>query len=273
MYTTIERQVVLEKLIHIISSISDVEGLLLVGSGAIGFADEFSDIDLSVVVNPEEKTQAVWDELNKRIFDEFDVFKCLLNEYGVNDYISVILLGNFLEIDVGVISLNKLIAKREQWKVLIDKSGKIEDKMKCTWENRNLPVLNLEIEQSLNAIWYHIKNAIFALKRNKSFRAVKELEEIRNEIVEIKAIQENKIAKHYRDVDQMKVLFKKRLEQTYFHRIDILTLEKSFKELFELYFDIVKEIVDDVEIVDYETKLRGFVVELGLWEVDVHVNC
>ncbi len=82
MYTVVERKDALEKLIEIISSMPNVEGCLLVGSGAIGFTDEWSVIDVSVVVYPEENTRAVWDELNKKILDRFSIYKYLLNEYG-----------------------------------------------------------------------------------------------------------------------------------------------------------------------------------------------
>ncbi|MCQ1529937.1 nucleotidyltransferase domain-containing protein [Lutispora saccharofermentans] len=264
MYTVVERKDALEKLIEIISSMPNVEGCLLVGSGAIGFTDEWSDIDVSVVVYPEENTRAVWNELNKKILDSFSIYKYLLNEYGINNYITVILLKNFLEIDVGVISLNNLSAKREYWKVLFDKSSRVADKMKNTWENRKYPVLSTEIEQSLNSFWYNFKNAAFAIKRNKSYRAVKELEEIRNEIIRLKAIQEDKISKHYRDVDEMESWFIKRLENTFFGEIDIASLTNCFVSLLDLYFEVVKDMYRNCEVNEYEAQLRDFLYELGI---------
>lgn len=264
MYTEIDRQEILEKIVSILSSTCGIEGALLVGSGANGFSDRWSDIDLSIVVYPGDNTRMIWDKLNERILKEFDVLKVSLNEYGANNYISVILLTNFLELDMGVISLSNLTAKRDQWKILFDKSGKVSEKMEETWAKRRVPVLSTVVEQSLDSIWYHIKNAAFAVKRNKPYRAVKELEEFRNEIVELKALHENKIAKHFRDVDEMDGLFTERLGQTFFKELTIDSLAKVLIIMYELYFDVVKEIHNNFEVIQYENQLREFLRDLEL---------
>lgn len=264
-----DRKEALNKIEQICKSIEDIDGVLLVGSGAVGFTDKWSDIDLSVVISKEEKTRQVWQKINEEIISQFDLIKIFYTEYGDNNFLSGVLLNNYLEIDIGVLSINKLVAKGRSWSVLYDKSGVITQKMNNTWEERKIQNITVEIEDSLSTIWYHFKNAAFALERKKFYRAIKEIEEVRNEIVEIRALQENRIAKHFRDVDNMDKLFLEKLEKTFFKELTISEISKSLVNTFNLYFDLIKEIYQNCEeVIQYEHKLRRLLSELGLIKLD-----
>jgi predicted nucleotidyltransferase len=265
MYSEIDRKNILDKLVEICKSIDDIDGVILVGSGAEGFTDKWSDIDLSIVICEEEKTGEVWDKINENIISTFDIMKISYNEYGENNFLSAVFLNNYLEADIGVLSINKLEAKREPWNILYDKSGNIVKRMNETWEKRKIPSLNIEIENSVNTVWYHIKNGAFALKREKLYRAVKEIEELRNEIVDIRALKENKVAKHFRDVDDMDKAFLQKLEETFFKEVTINELSKALINSLDLYFDLIKELSENhQEIIEYEDELRKLLVELEL---------
>ncbi|MBB6217887.1 putative nucleotidyltransferase [Anaerosolibacter carboniphilus] len=267
MYSEIDRKDALEKLIKICRSIENIDGVILVGSGAEGFTDKWSDIDLSIVICQEEKTRQVWDKINEKIICTFDIMKILYNEYGENNFLSAILLNNYLELDIGVLAINRLVAKRKSWNVLYDKSGIITKKLNDTWQERKIPDLNARVENSLNSIWYHIKNGVMALKRKKSYRVIKEIEELRNEIIEIRALQENKTAKHFRDVDDMEKCFLEKLEKTFFKEISIDELSKTLINSFNLYFDLIKEIRQNCEeVIKYENQLRKLLLELELFK-------
>jgi predicted nucleotidyltransferase len=265
MYSESDRKNILDKIVMICKGIDAVDGVILVGSGAEGFTDKWSDIDLSVVTSNEDKTRHIWKEINKLLDSAFNIMKISCNEYGENNYLSALMLNNYLEIDIGVISIKNLVAKRKEWVVLYDKSGNIIEKMNTSWNERKIQATNVLIENNLNGIWYHIKNGVFALKREKIYRAIKELEELRNHIVEIKALQENKIAKHFRDVDNMDRLFLNKLEKTFFTNISREELTRAFINSFDLYFDVVKAVGENFEeIIKYEKELRGLLQELDL---------
>jgi predicted nucleotidyltransferase len=265
MYSESDRKNILDKIVMICKGIDAVDGVILVGSGAEGFTDKWSDIDLSVVTSNEDKTRHIWKEINKLLDSAFNIMKISCNEYGENNYLSALMLNNYLEIDIGVISIKNLVAKRKEWVVLYDKSGNIIEKMNTSWNERKIQAANVLIEDNLNGIWYHIKNGAFALKREKIYRAVKELEELRNHIVEIKSLEENKIAKHFRDVDNMDRLFLNKLEKTFFSNISREELTRAFINSFDLYFDVVKAVGENFEeIIKYEKELRGLLQELDL---------
>jgi predicted nucleotidyltransferase len=265
MYSVIDRKDILDKLEEVCKSIDDIDGMILVGSGAEGFTDKWSDIDLSIVVCEEKKTRQVWNKINEEVISSFDIIKISYNEYGENNFLSAILLHNYLEIDIGVLAFNKLSAKRKPWSILYDKSGYIAQKMNDTWRECKLPDLNAEIGNSLDGIWYHIKNGAFALKHEKPYRAIKEIEEMRNEIAAIRALQENKIAKHFRDVDDMDRLFLQRLEKTFFKEVTINELSRALVNSFTLYFDLIKDAVqNDEEVIQYEQQLSKLLQELDI---------
>ena len=64
LYTPEERQQVLDTLLNVLKGDGRIAGVLVVGSGAVGFKDDYSDIDLSVVMTSEEDVESVfhdWD--------------------------------------------------------------------------------------------------------------------------------------------------------------------------------------------------------------------
>lgn len=265
MYSEEDRKNILDKLVRIMKSIDDIGGVILVGSGAKGFTDKWSDIDLSIVVLEEKKTRKVWETINHEITSSFNLIKMAFNEYGENNFLSIVFLDNYLELDIGVISINNLVAKKRPWNVLYDRAGTVAKKMGNSWKEKRIFEQSLEIEESLNSIWYHIKNGAFALKRNKLWRATKEIEELRNEIVMVRALQENKVAKHFRDVDDMDGKFLEKLEKTFFKEVTIIELSGALNNCVKLYFDLTKELsINYDETVNYERKMRNLLFELGL---------
>ncbi len=88
---------------------------------------------------------------------------------------------------------------------------------------------------------------------------------MRNEIVDIRALKENKVAKHFRDVDDMDKAFLQKLEETFFKEVTINELSKSLINSLDLYFDLIKELSENYqEIFQYEDELRKLLVELEL---------
>lgn len=242
MYTPASRQATLEKLVDLIKIQETVTGIILVGSGAMGFVDEYSDIDLSVVVSPAHVTKQTWEDLNLLITKQLPVLKLAPTEYAPNNYLSAILLTDFLQVDVGVISLELLSAKRATWKVIFDRQGLIEEKMQNSWTSRRPFDKNKFIQNNIDEIWYHVQNAVFALKRNRLFRTIKEIDEIRTHALEIVCLHLHKEAKHYREIDDLDPVIKQKLAETYFTSTSLIQVKDSFRRTFKYYFWILEYI-------------------------------
>ena len=66
MYTEEERNLILKKLIKGLEEKDEILSVIMVGSGAYGFNDKYSDLDLSLVINDNFKVE--------------DAFKLIKNE-------------------------------------------------------------------------------------------------------------------------------------------------------------------------------------------------
>ena len=108
-------------------------------------------------------------------------------------------------------------------------------------------------------MWYNFKNCIFALKRNRIFRAVNEVEEIRNQIIELYANEYDLEYKHFKDLDNLPANIKQNLKKCFIKEVSYQEIKsalicslnefckylkknnlndkaKSYKEMFENLF-------------------------------------
>jgi hypothetical protein len=257
LYTLESRQNTLSRIRDICRSLEDIEGVLLVGSGGGGFPDRWADIDLSVVVNPSQKTRVVWERLNAELKGSFDLISFGVGVYGENDFISIMLLQDYLEVDVGVISLQLLQAKKDKWRILYEKQDKILTKMQQSTKERKTTDPILVVRDRVSTVGHYVRTFEVAVNRKQPFRANKELEDLRNTVVEIWGCQKGKIAKHFRDVDGADRHFRSQLASTYPKSIELNDLAEAFSHVFDLFFRLAEEIdPQNKDIVSTETHLR-----------------
>ena len=265
MYSQKARQDTLEKIVSICKSINDVEGVILVGSGGDQFPDKWADIDLSVVVYPASETKSVWDILNVKFRSSFKLITLGINQYGENDYISVLLLKNYLEVDVGVISLDNLEVKKDKWDILYEKQDKILKKMQQSSLKRRYIDPVQYVRHSVSNIGHHFRTFAVAINRNQPFRAIKELEDIRNLVVETWALQEGKVAKHFRDIDEADLGFRQKLVSTYPISFELDDLTTAFTNTFILFFKLAEEIdLENQEITSIKEEMKRLLEAFGI---------
>lgn len=265
MYNRHTLKTVLNRLTDTLRKEPNVEGVLLVGSGVKEFTDDWADLDLLVVVETAEKTREVWESLNQKVKLLFEVYRLDGQVFGEESYLSRILLTDFMEIDLGVVSLGALSARKEAWKVLFENSSRITEQMAETWRRRKTPEPKQSIEQSINSIWFHLKNAAVAIKRSDSFRAAKEMEIIRNEAVAIWSQHEDKSDKYFREVSRMRSDFRRKLAETYHGGVEREALVKGFTQTFNFYFWVLKEIdQNNQSVAEFEKRMQMLVREMEL---------
>lgn len=258
MYSPDFRQKALEKIVGICRTIDDIEGVLLVGSGGEYFPDKWADVDLSIVIDPPEKTKEVWDTLNERFRSSFNLISLGTGIYGENNYISILLLQNYLEIDAGIISLDNLEAKKDKWKILYEKEGNILTKMNRSTSERDWIDAVQFVNERVSTIGHYVRTFAVAINRNQLFRANKELEDVRNIVVDVWGVKERKVAKHYRDVDEADSDFRQELASTYPKAIEQKDLIQAFQSCFTLFFKISEECSpENSEIASIRTQLQS----------------
>ena len=165
----------IQTIVNLLKSSPYVEGIILVGSGVGGFPDDFADIDMSIVINPEKHTEEVWKSFNRDIYDKLGVFFMYENVYGENNYLTLLFLKDFLEIDIGFISLTNLVAKKKDWEILFDKTSLVKDKMYTTWKSDDKPNTKIVAKEVKVTLLYHLRNICVAYNRNKPLEFSKRL--------------------------------------------------------------------------------------------------
>ena len=213
-YSPVTRDAILDRLLTALQSDKRVTGLLVVGSGAEGFEDIYSDIDLCAVTTLAEDVKPASQEWGVKIREMLPMFHYLEIVRASNVYLWVFLLENFLEIDLCFLCLDDLHARRKRWKTVLDRSGRIENIMQASWENRPKPNLEEAYRSRLSSILHYIIHVAIAAQREQPWRAIYELEQIRNQTIELRGLRDELETKRFRHVDQMSEDFLMCLEQT-----------------------------------------------------------
>ena len=267
-YSPATREATLNRLLTALQSDKRITGLLVVGSGAEGFEDDHSDIDLCAVTTSADDVQPAFQEWGVKIHEMLPVFHSLESVRGPNVYLWVCLLENFLEIDLCFLCLDDLKATRNRWKTVFDHSGKIEGIMQSSWENRPKPDLEEAYRSRLSPIWHCIKHAAIAVQRQQPWRAIFELEQIRNRTIELRGLRGGLETKRFRHVDQMSEDFLKGLERTLVLSLRDVDIMNSLKAATACFFQEARHFDEmlDLNLSErFETKMKAY---LELFKAD-----
>lgn len=128
MYKQKEREYYLNEMIDKIKSTEQVEGIVQIGSGVIGFNDESSDIDLMIATYEINNSQIAKDTI-KGFFHELSPRYIKEKQFSKDIYLLIVILENMLEFNVSIVPRELLSVKSPLWKVIIDKTGLVTEKM------------------------------------------------------------------------------------------------------------------------------------------------
>ena len=267
-YSPAIREAILNRLLTALQSDKRLAGLLVVGSGAEGFEDAHSDIDLCAVTTSVDDVRPAFQEWGVKIREMLPMFHSLESPRAPNVYLWVFLLENFLEIDLCFLCLDDLRATRKRWKTVFDHSGRIESIMQSSWKNRPKPDLEEAYRSRLSSIWHCIKHAVIAGQRQQPWRAIFELELIRNWTIELRGLREELETKRFRHVDQMSEDFLTDLERTLVLSLKEVDIMNALKAATESFFRETRRYdkILNLELSErFETKMKAY---LRLFEVD-----
>ena len=133
MFHEIERRDVMDYIVSVAEENEHIVALITVGSGAFGYTDALSDLDMVVAIDKDENMEYVMDyihaQLNKRL-------NFIYQKQALERRLQVYVSDHYLEIDIGYGAYTSAAAIRKDWKVLFDKSATVDEMMKKSWEKR-----------------------------------------------------------------------------------------------------------------------------------------
>lgn len=213
-------------------------GVIRIGSGVIGYIDRFSDLDFCVIVNSENELEKASNEWKEKFERLLPVIEYMVIKREKSNFLHIMMLENFLEINMGFVVLDRLRALKNRWEVMYDRSGQIEDIMRSTWESK------LQDDQTklcsrylkLLEVWYYFIHAMIAIKRQMPWRALDELDEIRKYIIALRGLRENLVTKRNREVDQMPVSFLNEVVLTLVDTPDLVKITIALKNALKCFY-------------------------------------
>ena len=241
-YNSQSRQETLEKLLEALESDHRIGGVLLVGSGAYGFKDEFSDIDLAVVVSEGQDAISVFRDWESVIRNLLPVLWCFTDIRGPEVGLYAFILEDFLEVDISFQSLAMLSARSPNWRVHLDKIGQIQEILRASWLEKTEPNLETLYARRLDSIWHYVTHVAVSIKRGHLWRAMHYLEEIRNRTIELEGCACNRQTHHFREVDQLPSARLSALEQTLPTRLERNELVRALYAAMDCFFETAARI-------------------------------
>lgn len=240
MYNEIDRKEIFNYIVEELKKRDEVISVIQVGSGAIGYRDKYSDLDFAVVID-DSNIEDIFNKTFNSISEKYNIF------FFDNMYerkLQLFLLDNYLEMDIGYYTLESLYARRKNFKVIFDKSNKVNDIMINSWNE--MKEKNKGTTQEINMsevihfvdkeLWYNVLHSIIAFKRNNIYRCYYELQEIKNYAMDLIAKRNNKESKRYRSINELDKEDLEKIDYLFSYPKDYNELEKYLKLALEIVF-------------------------------------
>lgn len=235
-FTPAQRQAILDHLLTDLEKDDRIVGVLVVGSGATGFEDEYSDIDLAVVTASAAEVEPAACAWEQRVRECWTVRGHFFNVREPNLILHGFLLDNFLEIDIGFQHLGNLIARRERWRIVFDRTGQIADLMRTSWANHPPPDIRGIYQHHLGGVWYYITHVTVGVQRGQLWRAISDLDMLRAYAVDLAGLRLGIETDHFRDVHKLPPEIAEELETTLVTRLEPAEILRAMRATAAFFF-------------------------------------
>lgn len=208
LYTADDRESVKTFITGLFTQAPDIIALTLIGSAALNYIDELSDIDMMSVVSGEENIAATMDFISRGIREKYDTL-CFVQLDKRN--LQVYLLSNYLELNISYYTPETLKAKNDAYIILFDKSDGVKRIMESTYDlysagqpAKSASLYEEKLAEYSEQTWHFLFHAAIAIKRNQLWRAVCEMNYARNYIIDLKGLRHlGGIGNRQKDVDSI----------------------------------------------------------------------
>ena len=242
MYIESERNDILNRITADLRNREEVLSVILVGSGAVGFRDKLSDLDLAVLIDGSADINSVFAKTKEDVSSICNIVTGL-DMPGNN--LQVFLLENYLEIDVGYYTSDTLYARRKNYKVVFDITGMAEKLMSDSWEkmkdiNRGTAGtddMKRLIEYIDSELWYNVIHCVSAFCRNNRYRCFYELNDIRNFAIDLTAKRNNVESKKHRDIELLGDEDKARIDELFIYPKSNAELKDTLIKAIDLIYE------------------------------------
>ena len=239
-----DRQDVFDFLLDIVKVHSKIISLVQVGSGAFGYNDDHSDLDFVIALDTNDSMFEVMEYVSQKIKEKYDVIFFSQQE---SRHLQCYFLSNLLEIDIGYGGYEHAAALKPAFKVIFDHSGLVEEKMikSREWMDNSIfgEKQKKDIDLACEQLWMRLMHAAVAIKRGNFFRAMGELDFVRNLYINLIGNRFKLESKMNREIDKLPKEEKSAIKSTY------ITGESS-EQLWKVLLNLTELIYKELEYYD-----------------------
>ena len=181
-----DRQEAFDYVLSVTKECGRIVALVQVGSGAIGFRDERSDLDFVIALDADDAMAEVMEYMRRKITERYELVFYTQDE---TRHLQNFVLTNLLELDFGYGGYEHAAAWKPAFKVLYDHSGTVEEKMirSREWMDNRIygDKQKKDMEAACGSVWIRLMHAAVAIHRGNVFRAVGEMESVRKTYIDL----------------------------------------------------------------------------------------
>lgn len=241
MYSYEERNEYFVKTIEKLKASNLVEGIIQLGSGVEGYKDEYSDIDLMIATSQIEDAETT-KNLVHQTFSNYNPLYIKEKQFSKDIFLIIAIMENNLEFNVSIVPRELLTVRSPLWKVIVDKTGLVSEKMNAEnekFENKTVKY-GLGFDISFEFVYCSLSFEK-ELNRNNFIYALKMLEQMREYTLIVQALNENKKLHQFKAYETLDPSFIKWYISTYPEKINLENLKGSAEMLKELFADTLKQ--------------------------------
>ncbi|NGP45922.1 hypothetical protein G4V62_13560 [Bacillaceae bacterium SIJ1] len=230
---------------HFTKPLQNVQALFLVGSGATGFSDLYSDLDVLIVTKNPEDVVTIHQKITEYLQSTHSILKMKTYRHEDDIFVTCSFFDHYLELDLGIWSFQKIRATKPHWTVIFDKGKHVSEKLSRS--GNTLPQKDIEetIYASLTMMWPFFRGAAVAIKRGHYIKALKDIDVIRNHIIEIVCLREGKAYDFDKSIDQIDNAYFDRLKKTYEISMDDMSIQQTLFDVMHLLFEVMNKPQDE----------------------------
>lgn len=251
MYSVKDREILLEQITQYIKNRTEFEGLIQIGSGALGFADIYSDIDLMAGCYDIECVKAA-DSLLQCFFS--DLGACHIEKRSWTSTVlgMSVYFENGLSADISFMPTNELPIRSPQWRIIFAKTDSFSATAAAAEKQFTSRSGRYGVNNSIHYRFVsELRYAEIALLRGEIIFADISLNNARQLLLAVETVTEGKKLHQFKAYNTLDSSFIDRLEETYPCSRTVNDINTAKEKLLALYL----EVVNSCDGLQFDTKL------------------
>jgi predicted nucleotidyltransferase len=242
------RERALARLLALLEARPEVVGVVLLGSGATGFKDRYSDVDLLVILDDSAIFALAYEKIKQPMLAALDVLFHFEIMRGSEEMLFVGMLADYLEVDMSIVIQRALVFRDADYKILLDRTGVLPAVLDDAFSETQTIAPRRAYMEIVERIWQPVLRCIAAVQRGETWRAIHMLETIREQIVILAGLNHKINTRGYSGVDQLPEMFLVNLRHTLPNGTNPPALRRALRHAVQMFFAEATVLEDKLRI-------------------------